>query len=39
MLLGVAEVPEPGAAFEVTLEFERAGRIAVTVTVEAFGGE
>ena len=37
MLLGVAEVPEPGDTFTLTLRFERAGRVAVTVTVEAFG--
>ena len=37
MLLGVAEVPEAGDTFELALQFERAGRVAVTVTVEAFG--
>ena len=37
MLLGVAEVPDAGDTFELTLQFERAGRVAVTVTVEAFG--
>ncbi len=39
MLLGVGEIPVPGDSFELTLQFERAGRIAVTVTVEAFGGD
>ncbi len=38
MLLGVDEVPEVGSTFELVLEFERAGRITVTVEVEAFGG-
>ena len=37
MLLGVAEAPEAGDTFELALQFERAGRVAVTVTVEAFG--
>lgn len=39
MLLGVAEVPEPGTTFGLTLQFERMGRITITVTVEALGGE
>lgn len=39
MLLGVDEVPEVGSTFELVLEFERAGRVTVTVEVEAFGGE
>ena len=38
MLLGVAEIPEPGETFELVLEFERAGSLTVTVRVEAFGG-
>lgn len=38
MLLGVEEVPEVGSTFELVLEFERAGRVTVTVEVEAFGG-
>lgn len=37
MLLGVEEVPEAGSTFEMVLEFERAGRMTVTVEVEAFG--
>ena len=37
MLLGVAEIPEVGSTFELVLEFERAGRMTVTVEVEAFG--
>ena len=37
MLLGVAEVPEAGDTFTLALQFERAGRVTVTVTVEAFG--
>lgn len=36
MLLGVAEVPAPGETFALTLAFERAGRVTVDVTVEAF---
>ncbi len=39
MLLGVEEIPEPGATFEVVLEFEDAGRMIVTVHVQEFGDE
>lgn len=39
MVLGVDEIPEPGATFEVVLEFERAGRMTITVHVEEFGGD
>lgn len=39
MLLGVEAIPEVGSTFEVVLEFERAGRVTVTVEVEAFGGD
>ena len=39
MLLGVEEIPEPGATFEVVLEFENAGRMTITVHVQEFGGE
>ncbi len=39
MLLGVDEIPAVGATFTVVLEFERAGRMTVTVPVEAFGAE
>ena len=39
MLLGVEEIPEPGATFEVVLEFEDAGRMTVTVHVQEFGEE
>ncbi len=39
MVLGVDEVPEPGTTFEVVLEFERAGRMTITVHVQEFGGE
>ena len=38
MLLGVEEIPEVGSTFELVIEFERAGRVTVTVEVEAFGG-
>ncbi len=37
MLLGVGEIPAPGETFGLTLEFERAGRVTVTVDVVAFG--
>lgn len=37
MLLGVGEIPEVGETFALTLEFERAGRMTVTVEVAAFG--
>ena len=39
MLLGVEEIPEIGSTFEVVLEFERAGRMTVTVHVQEFGGD
>ena len=39
MLLGVEEIPEIGSTFEVVLEFERAGRMNVTVHVQEFGGD
>ncbi len=39
MLLGVSEVPEPGATFSLVLEFENAGRMTITVPVHEFGGE
>ncbi len=39
MVLGVADIPEPGATFELVLEFERAGRMTVTVHVQEFGAE
>lgn len=37
MLLGVGEIPEAGETFALTLEFERAGRMTVTVEVAPFG--
>lgn len=37
MLLGVGEIPEVGETFALTLEFERAGRMTVTVEVTPFG--
>lgn len=39
MVLGVEEIPEPGATFEVVLEFETAGRMTITVHVQEFGDE
>lgn len=39
MVLGVGDIPEPGATFEMVLEFERAGRVTVTVHVQEFGAE
>ena len=39
MLLGVEEIPEIGSTFEVVLDFERAGRMTVTVHVQEFGGD
>ncbi len=39
MVLGVADIPEPGDTFELVLEFERAGRVTVTVHVQEFGAE
>ena len=39
MLLGVGEIPEAGETFALTLEFERAGRMTVTVEVAAFGAD
>ncbi|MCY3504764.1 MAG: copper chaperone PCu(A)C [Chloroflexi bacterium] len=39
MVLGVSEIPEPGATFEVVLEFERAGRMTITVHVQEFGDD
>lgn len=39
MVLGVADIPEPGASFELVLEFERAGRMTITVHVQEFGAE
>ena len=39
MLLGVEEIPEVGSTFELVLEFERAGRVTITVHVQEFGGE
>ena len=39
MLLGVGEIPEVGETFALTLEFERAGRMTVTVEVAAFGAD
>ena len=39
MLLGVDEIPEVGSTFEVVLEFERAGRMTITVHVQEFGGD
>ncbi len=39
MLLGVDEIPEVGSTFELVLEFERAGRVTITVHVQEFGGE
>ena len=39
MLLGIEEIPEVGSTFELVLEFERAGRVSITVHVQEFGGE
>ena len=39
MVLGVDDIPEPGTTFELVLEFERAGRMTVTVHVQEFGAE
>ncbi len=39
MVLGVDDIPEPGTTFELVLEFERAGRMTITVHVQEFGGE
>lgn len=39
MLLGVAEIPAAGETFALTLEFERAGRMTVTVEVLPFGAD
>ena len=39
MVLGLDEIPEPGTTFEVVLEFERAGRITITVHVQEFGSD
>lgn len=39
MLLGVAAIPEVGETFALTLEFERAGRMTVTVEVVPFGAD
>ena len=39
MLLGLEEIPEVGSTFELVLEFERAGRVSITVYVQEFGGE
>ncbi|MXY87597.1 MAG: copper chaperone PCu(A)C [Dehalococcoidia bacterium] len=39
MVLGVADIPEPGDTFELVLEFERAGHVTVTVHVQEFGAE
>ena len=37
MLLGVEEIPDVGSTFDLVLEFENAGRVTVTVEVQAFG--
>ena len=39
MVLGVDDIPDPGATFEMVLEFEQAGRVTVTVHVQEFGAE
>ena len=39
MVLGVDDIPEPGTTFEMVLEFERAGRMTITVHVQEFGAE
>ena len=39
MVLGVDDIPEPGTTFELVLEFERAGRMTITVHVQEFGAE
>lgn len=39
MVLGVDEIPEPGTTFELVLEFERSGRMTITVHVQEFGGD
>ena len=39
MLLGVDDIPEAGSTFELVLEFEKAGRVTVTVHVQEFGAE
>ena len=39
MLLGVDDIPEAGSTFELVLEFERAGRVTITVHVQEFGAD
>ena len=39
MVLGVDDIPEPGTTFQLVLEFERAGRMTITVHVQEFGAE
>lgn len=39
MVLGVDDIPEPGTTFDLVLEFERAGRMTITVHVQEFGAD